>query len=580
MASGLIRIVRHAASLTAFFVSGLAAAQTPPPVADAARRSAEVLQSLAPRLHISGTVLVARGDTVLLHQGVGQASLEWGIAQAPGVRHLLASVSKQFTAAAVLRLVDQGRLGLDDPVRRHLPELPAAWQAVTVRQLLAHTAGIPNHTEGDAFEQGLARAWTPRELLASFSARPLDFEPGTQFRYSNSGYIVAGVLIEQLAGMPYAAFLQREFFTPLGMADSGVAHSDAITHRLASGYRLGPPTVPGGPPGLLPARLMHMSVPYAAGALYGSTGDLLAWQRALYGGRVLSAGSLEQMTTVQRGSYALGLGISGSGPTLTYGHSGGIFGFSTYLLYQPAQQLTVAVLANVEGVQAERLARQLADAASGRRVVLAHERRSARIEPAQLAALAGAYERPGQNGTFWVLQREGTLYARQAGEPWRRLQPESALEFYAPEIDGDLRFVPGDDGRPRALVLPGSGDETPWLRVDKALPSLRATPIYLRGSANDWKPVDRLADSATGELAVELRWPAGRHEFKLASEDWQAVDLGHDGSATPLSGGGQVALASVGRNLVLTLERPSACRFVLMTDDVLQPRLRVSCLPT
>ena len=142
-------------------------------------------------------------------------------------------MSKQFTAAAVLRLVDQRRLGLDDPLQRHLPDMPAAWRAITVRQLMAHTSGIPNRTEGNAFEQTKRQRMSPRDLFATFRGLPLDFAPGSAMRYGNSGYILWVVLIETLSGESCADHLAATLIRPLGMADTGVAHGGAVTPRLA-----------------------------------------------------------------------------------------------------------------------------------------------------------------------------------------------------------------------------------------------------------------------------------------------------------------------------------------------------------
>ena len=568
---------------------------TPNTPARTAERTAQVWASWARRIGFSGTALVAVGDQVLLHRGVGEASAEWGVPNGPPVKYLLASVSKQFTAAALLKLADEGRLRLDDPVRQHLPELPAAWQAITVRQLLAHTSGIPEHTAGEAFEASKGRAWTPRELLASFSTKPLEFAPSTRFRYSNSGYVVAGLLIEKLCQMPYGDCLRSRLFEPLKMNHTGLAHGEALTPRLATGYRRAgrlPAThtvaapgsaAPAEPPRLLRARLLHLSVTYAAGALYGSAADLLTWQQALYGGRVLSATSLRDMTTPVRDGYALGLGVTGEPAAPVYSHSGAIDGFSSYLLFDRSAGVSVALLSNLEGQPLERMARQLAQAAAGRPVQLPEERARVELSASDQEALTGGYEHPRGRGLFWVARSGGQLWAREGQGGWQRLQAESPVRFYAPDIDGELLFERDTNGRAVALTPLGGTDALAWKRTEQPLPSLHGQTIYLRGSLNQWGTQDRLQDLGQGRYSLSLDWPAGTHEFKLASEDWSQVDLGDNdgGSALAAEGSrvvrGERALSAQGRNLVLHLATAARCQLELDGRDVVRPVLRWAC---
>ncbi len=537
-------------------------------------RVAQVADALAAQQGFSGTVLVAKGDTVLLSRGYGMASHEWGVPNGPDVKYLLASVSKQFTAAAVLRLVDQGRLGLDDPVHRHLPGVPAAWQAVTVRQLLAHTAGIPTHTEGEAFEQIKRQPHTPRELWARFSTLPLDFAPGSDFRYSNSGYVMLGLLVEQLSGQSWGGYISSELLAPLGMTDSGVASGERITPRLATGYardRRGR-----GP--LRPAGFVHLSVPYAAGALYGTTVDLLKWQRALYGGRVLSPAALRAMTTPLRRDYALGLNVTRVDGRLAYAHSGGIDGFSTYLLYQPASQISVAVLGNIEHAQHDGFAHKLGAAADGQVLRLPAEIRPVELAESALAPLQGTY-RLAPEHTLHVQLSGQALWARLNRGSWARLWPESTTDFVAPEVDAEFRFDRTADGRAAAVTLRHGAAAMTGPRTDAPAPTLGAQALFLRGSMNGWSVRDRLSAGVDGRHHVELDLAAGAHELKVATEDWQTVDLGQADQDAPLPASDPLALVETGGNVALRLQRPSRCRFELDGRDVVKPLLRVACRP-
>lgn len=408
-------------------------------------RMARVAQSMADRGLFSGAVLVARGDEVLLNRAYGKASLVWDIDNQPGHRFLLASVSKQFTAAAVLRLADQGRLQLTDPLQQHLPDLPEAWRAITVQQLLTHTSGIPNYTEADNFGVTKTQRATPLELLAPMRALPLDFAPGSKMHYSNSGYLLLGLLIEQLSGQSYADFMQAQVFNPLGMADSGMARSDMTIEHLVSGHVREGHT-------LRPANFTDLSVPYAAGALYGTTGDLLKWQRGLYGGQVISPASLQAMTTPAHEDHALGLVVGHRGAQPYYWHSGSIDGFSTFLQYEPQQKLSFAALANEQNAGPQLLVRRLSILARGGQVVLPEERKPVSLPPETLARFVGAYQTPSADIT-WVALRGQHLWAKASQHPWEPLQPQSATVSWAPSLDIELRFAPGPDPQ---------GPKAPW----------------------------------------------------------------------------------------------------------------------
>src|SRR6185437_11740549 len=253
----------------------------------------------------------------------GDANLELQAPDTTQTRYRLGSISKQFTAAAILLLQERGLLKVQDPVGRYLPDAPAAWAAITLQNLLTHTSGIPSYSDLPGFDATKARPATPAQLVARFRDLPLLFAPGTAWRYSNSNYALLGYLIERISGQSYAQFLQQNIFTPLGMRQSGYDSTTQLIMGRAEGYTPGedhdaPVNAP----------YIDMSVPYAAGGLYSTTHDLLRWEQALYGMRLLSASSLRQMTTPYMSDYGFGLTIRTlPGGQLLYSHGGGIYGF-------------------------------------------------------------------------------------------------------------------------------------------------------------------------------------------------------------------------------------------------------------
>ncbi|MEL6770960.1 MAG: serine hydrolase [Bacteroidota bacterium] len=344
--------MRRLALLLALVLVAPALAQPAAPPADLAERLDGALSHVHDIGLFNGTVLVAQGDDVLYAEGFGHADMTWDVPNAPDTRFWLASVTKQFTAALTLLLVEEGAFGLDDPITAILPDYPAAQgDIVTVRMLLNHTSGIPSMTGMEDFMQTRSNdAFTVDEMLAVFNEEAFDFEPGSQYAYNNSGYFLLGALIEAATGMTYAEALQAKLFDPLGLDDTGYADG-TVAERMATGYtRSGM--------GYAHARYVHPSVPYAAGMLYSTAPDLHRWNRALYGGEVFADdATLTAMTTPEGAAadaqYAFGIGSGtqeiGGQERQVYQHSGGIFGFSTQLAYVPGDELTVVVLDNAEG---------------------------------------------------------------------------------------------------------------------------------------------------------------------------------------------------------------------------------------
>ena len=311
--------------------------------------------TLASQGHFMGSVLVVREGHVLLDRGYGQANLELQAPDTPQTRYRLGSITKQFTAAAILLLQERGLLKVTDPVSRYLPDAPAAWAAVTLQNLLTHTSGIPSYSDLPDFEATKAQPATPVQLVARFRDLPLQFAPGTAWRYSNSNYALLGYLIERISGQSYAAFLQQNVFKPLGMSQSGYDSNSQLIAQRAEGYT---PGADDGKP--VNAQYIDMSVPYAAGALYSTTHDLLRWEQALYGGRLLSSSSLQQMTIPYMNDYGFGLTIRTlPGGQLLYSHGGSIYGFNGELSYLPHEHLAVIVLANLNGPAPQILTRQI-----------------------------------------------------------------------------------------------------------------------------------------------------------------------------------------------------------------------------
>jgi CubicO group peptidase (beta-lactamase class C family) len=215
-----------------------------------------------------GSVLVARGNKILLNKGYGKASLERNIPNDPDTKFRIGSLTKQFTAALVLLLQQDGNLRIEDPVRKYLPDAPESWDKITLIELLGHNSGIPEIQSDPRFRSWAMSPHTHAEELALFKDRPLNFEPGSKNEYSNSNYLVLGAVIEKVTGEDYGTLLRNRIFKPLGMNASGVDKDGLVLPKRAQGYNNDNGR-------LVPAPSESMSVPWSAGSIYSTANDLL-----------------------------------------------------------------------------------------------------------------------------------------------------------------------------------------------------------------------------------------------------------------------------------------------------------------
>ena len=425
------------------------------PQSDPAARMEQIIQSYVADHKFMGAVLVARDGKTLLDKGYGSANLEWQVPDTPTTKFRIGSITKQFTAASILLLEERGKLKTDDPVKKYMPDAPAAWDKITIFHLLTHTSGIPSFTGFSDFPKRQLEPMTPQQLVDWFRDKPLEFEPGAKWNYSNSGYVLLGYLIEKISGQSYADFVQQNIFTPLGMKDSGYDSNSAIIEHRAAGYAPGK----SGPQN---AGYVNMTVPLSAGGLYSTTEDLLRWEQGLFGGKLLSPASLAKMTTPFKQDYAFGLGVSTENGHKVIEHNGGIQGFNTALAYYPDDKLVIAVLGNLNGGAPDQIAASLGKVALGEKVVLPSERKEIALPPQSLQKYVGNYELafPGQTVPFVLTFEDGKLLAQLGQQPKFPIFAESETLFFYKIVDAQVEFTRNDKGEITGLVLHQNGHDT------------------------------------------------------------------------------------------------------------------------
>ena len=311
---------------------------------DASERIETLLKRYQELGLFNGSVLVADGGQVVLKKGYGLANMEWNIPNTADTKFRLGSITKQFTATLIMQLVEQGKIDLKAPVTRYLPNYPArTGDKVTIHQLLNHTSGIVGYTETPAFGTTIRNPYSPTAFLQFFSKLDLLFEPGTKFSYSNSGYFLLGVILEQVTGQPYEKLLRERIFAPLGMNDSGYDSTRPLLSKRAAGYDK---QFDGS---YVNTSYLDMSQPYAAGSLYSTAEDLYRWDQSFYTEKILSAKSKELMFTPGLSDYGYGWGIRKKDGITTISHGGGINGFNTNITRYPEAKRVIVLLNNTGG---------------------------------------------------------------------------------------------------------------------------------------------------------------------------------------------------------------------------------------
>lgn len=420
--------------------------------------------------HFSGSVLVTKGGETLFSQGYGLANVEHRVPNAPDTKFRLGSITKQFTAMAILILNEQGKLKLDDPIGKYIDDAPKAWEGVTIHHLLTHTSGVHSYTSDLEYAMKMAHPETVKTMIARFKGKPLDFKPGEKFSYSNSGYFLLGAVIEKVTGKSYQAFLKAAIFDPLGMKDTGYDHPKTVLPHRASGYMRGPA-------GLENAPYLDMAQPYAAGSLYSTVEDLARWDRALAAGKLISKDFYTKMYTPAKGDYAYGWSVTTRSGRKEIGHGGGINGFATQILRYPEQDVCAIVLCNVLPTNPGKVARDLAAIALGEPYRLPAEHKVAKVDPKVFDAYAGRYRLTPD--LILTVTREGDrLMAEPTGQPKHEILPESETEFFLKAADITLTFVKDDKGKVTHVVVHQGGrdQKAPRLAPDEIGPAKTETP--------------------------------------------------------------------------------------------------------
>ncbi len=320
---------------------------------DFSQKADDYLKTELKAERFAGSVMVAQSNQIVFMKGYGLANRELEVANAPNTKFQLASVTKQFTALCILILQEQGKLSVEDPVSKYLTNCPDAWSKITIRHLLNHTSGIPDYTRFPDYRSIVMLPWPPEKMMALLRDKPLEFEPGERFAYSNSGYFLLSSIIEKAAGRSYEQFLEQFIFQPLGMKDSGCWHFATILPHRAAGYsRDGDAWVN--------AAYTDTTFPQGDGALYSTVEDFFRWYQCLREHKLVSLDSWKAMTTPVKENYGFGIAVVERFGQQMLAHDGRCNGFTSSMRWFPAADIFVAAFANTDSAHSGEVADNLA----------------------------------------------------------------------------------------------------------------------------------------------------------------------------------------------------------------------------
>lgn len=409
----------------------------------------------------SGVAIMAfRDGKLILKAAGGMADIENKIPATVDTKFRIGSISKQFTAMSVIRLAERGKLSLQDPLSKYFPNLPNA-KEITLENLLTHTSGLPCYTSKPGFYQRVTVAAKPEQVISFFEKDMPDFKPGTNFKYCNSGYFLLGEIVAKVSGQSFAAYLDTEFFKPLGMNNTGIFDNSKPPQKMAFGYSLLEDKYQ-------PALNWDMSWAGGCGAMYSTVGDLILWNEALYSGKVISKESLKNATTpfksslgANTGDYGYGLMIGKHRRIPIISHSGGLQGWTAELAYYPEQKCSVAVLTNAMPANPDLNPKLIARSIANR--VLEDIFKS--VPPPQVDPSIKPNVYPEYIGKYDYVQAvmeitvdNNRIFATITGQEPVELLPMGKDEFFWKDVEAEITFMRNDQGEITAALHSQFGD--------------------------------------------------------------------------------------------------------------------------
>jgi CubicO group peptidase (beta-lactamase class C family) len=378
-----------------------------------------------------GVVLVAKKNQVIYQKAFGYANREWAVKNAIDTRFPVASLTKQFTAAAILQLEEQGKLSVNDKLRKFFPNYPKG-DSITIHMLLNHTSGISEYfLHPEVFKFSIHNTGTILKdtIVSLFQKLPFNFQPGTFWGYSNTGYILLGYIIEQVSGETFVNYIQKHLLQKAGMFHSGFYKQDSVVSRRAYGYTQTPK-------GIVSQEVISYNLGFSDGGLFSTTTDLLAWTAALRSNKIIGEAALAKMNQPNReeGGAGYGIFVDRFFDRKVRFHTGNIPGYSSIMLNYVEDDLTIIIVSNRE-TNLDFFPKGIAAIVFDQEVVMPYPHKAIQINPESLRQYTGKFE---GSFPFEIVEKEGKLFMNVGKEI--ELFVESKTKLFVAESDVDIQL--------------------------------------------------------------------------------------------------------------------------------------------
>jgi len=476
-----------------------------------------------------GVALVVKGGKIIYRKSFGFANLELGVKMKPENVFRIGSITKQFTASAIMQLVEQGKIHLDDDITKYIEDYPTHGYTITIENLLTHTSGIKSYTDLKKWTSEVRKQkFTPLEMIDYFKSEPMDFAPGEKFKYDNSGYFLLGYIIEKASGQTYAEYIKTHIFKPLGMNDSYYGGNSPIIKNRAAGYNKVDEN-------FVNDEFLSMTQPYAAGSLLSTVDDLSTWYAAVMSDKVISKASRDKAQTaftLNDGShtdYGFGWSIGNIQGSPMISHNGGINGFLSASNYLPQENIFVTVLSNCMCHYPGEVAAKMAAIAIGK----PFEWKQISLTEDELQTYVAVYSSES-NGDRIITFDDGKLYSMRTGGSKNELLPYAKDKFFFDDDTASLEFLRDAQDNIKTAVLKSIQSDKQWQRTDKPIPTITKIKVddelfkkYVGKYAltenfhlKIFKLDGKMYTQATGQPKIEIVGTA-LHNFSLIGVDAQ-----------------------------------------------------------
>lgn len=415
--------------------------------------------------------LVAKNGQIIYQKAFGMANLELNVPMQPDMVFRIGSITKQFTAVAILQLMEQGKLSLQDDITKFIPDYTTQAYTITIEHLLTHTSGIKSYTGIPEIMKNIRMDMKPEELIAQFKNQPMEFAPGTKWNYNNSGFFLLGYIIEKVTGMTYAEYIQENFFTPLGMTSSCYGSDTKIIKNRAYGYQPGDD-------GVVNSDYCSMTQPYSAGSIMSTVGDLFKWHQAVHSYTLVKKETIDKAFTEYKlangdgTGYGYGWFLSHLQGSPTIEHGGGIFGYLTSSIYLPEEDVFVVLFSNNVGKAPELTALKMAAVTIGKPL----KTTEIKLDEATLNQYVGIYTNDKKREV--TITREGTqLSAMLSGSGSRKMFPIEKDKFILEDAFMYATFSRDDKGKVVSFVSDDRGKLDTWNLTEKKIEEKKSITV-------------------------------------------------------------------------------------------------------